>query len=118
MAHPRAPPPHDLLRQRPLPRPRPLEARAAHRILLHPLTGPRAKGFTSYADSSRHTFGLGAAYHFGDLFGVDLSLSLAAQFHGLEPRTEKKASAALPFAEYHVDGQIIRGSLALEGSLK
>lgn len=79
---------------------------------------PAQKGFTSYADSSRHTFGLGAAYHFGDLFGVDLSLSLAAQFHGLEPRTEKKASAALPFAEYHVDGQIIRGSLALEGSLK
>jgi hypothetical protein len=62
--------------------------------------------------------GFGAAFHVGELFGVDLALSFAAQLHKLEGRTEKKASPALPFAEYHVEGEIVRGTLALEGALK
>ncbi len=79
---------------------------------------PPQKGFTSYADASRHMAGIGAAFHFGSLFGVDLSLSFAAQLHELEGRKEKKSSPALPFAEYHVEGEILRGTLALEGALK
>lgn len=79
---------------------------------------PPQKGFTSYADSARHMAGFGAAFHLGELFGVDLALSFAAQLHELEGRTEKKASPALPFAEYRVEGEIVRGTLALEGALK
>lgn len=79
---------------------------------------PPQTGFTSYADASRHAVGLGAAYHFGELFGIDLALSIAAQFHALEGRKEQKASAALPFAQYRVAGEIARGSLALEGAIR
>lgn len=79
---------------------------------------PAQRGFTSYADSNRHVVGIGAAFHFGDVLGVDLSLSFAAQLHELEGRREKKSSPALPFHEYHVEGEIVRGTLALEGALK
>ncbi len=79
---------------------------------------PAQTGFTSYADASRHAVGLGAAYHFGDVLGIDLTLSFAAQLHGLEGRREKKRSPALPFAEYHVAGEIVRGSFALEGFVR
>lgn len=79
---------------------------------------PAQTGFTSYADASRHAVGLGAAYHVGDVFGIDLTLSFAAQLHALESRLEKKRSPALPFAVYTVAGEIVRGSLALEGSVR
>lgn len=79
---------------------------------------PAQTGFTSYADAARHAVGLGAAYHFGDVLGVDLTLSLAGQFHTLEGRREQKESPALPFAEYTVAGEIVRGSVALEGLVR
>ncbi|MFO0588152.1 MAG: hypothetical protein U0441_11460 [Polyangiaceae bacterium] len=79
---------------------------------------PPQKGFTSYADSARHVAGFGAAFHLGEVFGADFTLSFAAQFHELAGRTEKKASPALPFPEYHVEGEIVRGSIALEGAVK
>ncbi|MEZ4301953.1 MAG: hypothetical protein R3B70_43875 [Polyangiaceae bacterium] len=79
---------------------------------------PPQRGFTSYADSSRHTAAIGAAYHLGDVLGVDLSLSIAAQLHVLETRREQKSLLSLPFAEYQVNGEMIRGSLALEGQVK
>lgn len=79
---------------------------------------PAQRGFTSYADANRHVVGVGAAYHFGDVMGVDLALSFAAQLHELEGRRETKSSPALPFHDYHVEGEIVRGTLALEGALK
>jgi hypothetical protein len=79
---------------------------------------PAQTGFTSYADSARHGIGIGGAYHFGQVLGVDLAVSLAAQLHVLEGRRETKASAALPFPEYEVSGEIARGSLAIEGAIK
>ncbi|MBK8256372.1 MAG: hypothetical protein IPK82_27345 [Polyangiaceae bacterium] len=84
----------------------------------NPSPVPPQTGFTSYADGGRHMVGVGAAYHFGDVLGVDLTLSFAAQFHELEGRTEKKKSAALPFAAYHSEGEIVRGSLAVEGFVR
>lgn len=79
---------------------------------------PPQRGFTSYADSARHGVGLGAAYHFGDVLGIDVTASLAVQIHVLEDRIEKKASPVLPFAEYRVGGEMARASLALEGAFK
>lgn len=79
---------------------------------------PPQTGFTSYADAPRHTVGFGAAYHVGDVFGIDLSLSAAFQLHALETRREEKASPALPFARYSVAGEIVRGSLAIEGAVR
>lgn len=79
---------------------------------------PAQRGFTSYADAPRHAVGFGAAYHFGDVLGVDLAVSFAAQIHALERRSETKASAALPFPEYEVSGEMVRGSLAIEGGIR
>jgi hypothetical protein len=79
---------------------------------------PPQKGFTSYADSARHGVGIGGAYHFGSVLGVDIAVSAALQFHALEGRAEKKSSVVLPFAEYRVAGEIVRGSLAIEGAVK
>lgn len=79
---------------------------------------PAQTGFTSYADSARHAVGLGAAYHVGEVLGIDVTVSAAAQVHALERRQEKKPSPALPFAEYSVSGEMVRGSIALEGFVR
>ena len=98
------------------PEPWRIALRAGYAFVPSPV--PAQTGFTSYADSARHGIGIGGAYHFGDVLGVDLALSLAAQFHVLENRAEQKASAALPFPEYKVSGEIARGSLAIEGAIR
>lgn len=79
---------------------------------------PPQTGLTSYADGSRHTAALGAAYHAGEVMGIDLTLSFAAQLHVLEGRREIKASPVLPFADYRVAGEIARASFALEGLVR
>ncbi len=79
---------------------------------------PPQKGFTSYADSVRHGIGIGAAYHVGDVWGIDVTLSLAGQFHVFEKRMEQKTSPTLPFARYDIAGEIVRFSAAIEGAIK
>jgi hypothetical protein len=79
---------------------------------------PPQTGFTSYADAARHMVGVGAAYHFGDVLGIDFGVSLALQLHELEHRSEKKESPALPFYEYRVAGEMARGSIAIEGAFR
>jgi hypothetical protein len=84
--------------------------------VLAPSPVPAQTGFTSYADATRHGISIGGGYNIGRALGVDLSASLAAAIHLLEPRREQKPSAALPHASYEVSGALIHGAASLEGA--
>ncbi len=83
---------------------------------LYPSPVPNQTGFTSYADSSRQVFALGAGYNFGRIWGVELSADLALGLHVLPVRHFDKQSDALPMAHYTADGRIYHSALTLEGA--
>ena len=89
-------------------------ARLGYAVLPSPV--PRQSGLTTYADATRHEIAIGGGYHLGKLAGVDLAIDVAGQLHLLVPRTEDKASAALPYAQFEVGGHILYGAATLEAA--
>jgi hypothetical protein len=83
---------------------------------LNPSPVPNQTGFTSYADSTRQVFTLGAGYHFGRPWGVELQANAALGLHVLALRHFDKQSDALPMAHYTADGRIYHAALSLEGA--
>lgn len=83
---------------------------------LYPSPVPNQTGFTSYADSARQVFALGAGYDFGRPWGVELSANLALGLHVLPVRHFDKSSDTLPMAHYTADGRIYQGALTLQGA--
>lgn len=83
---------------------------------MYPSPVPNQTGFTSYADSTRQVMTLGAGYHFGRPWGVELQANLALGLHVLPTRHFDKQSDALPMAHYTADGRIYDGALTLEGT--
>lgn len=83
---------------------------------MYPSPVPNQTGFTSYADSTRQVFTLGAGYHFGKPWGVELQANAALGLHVLPVRHFDKQSDALPMAHYTASGHIYHGALSLEGA--
>jgi len=83
---------------------------------LNPSPVPNQTGFTSYADSTRQVVALGAGYHFGRAWGVELQANAALGLHVLPVRHFDKQSDALPMAHYTADGRIYQAGLSLEGA--
>ncbi len=85
---------------------------------LEPSPVPPQRGFTSYADSTSHSFALGAGLGIGRFWGVDLRFDVAGRASVLAPRTERKANSSLPFATYEVSGQTFVGTASMEGTFR
>ncbi|MDC3955722.1 hypothetical protein [Polyangium jinanense] len=85
---------------------------------LSPSPVPPQRGFTSYADATRHAVGLGGGVGLGRVWGVDLRADLAAQVSFLAERAEEKASPALPNARYVVSGRVVHGALSVEAAFR
>lgn len=79
---------------------------------------PRQTGFTSYADATRHDFALGAGYHFGRVWGVELHADLALAVHVLLTRNFDKPNDALPNAHYSAGGRIYDAALSLGATFR
>ncbi len=77
---------------------------------------PRQTGLTSYADSTRNTFALGAGWCFGRVWGVELSSDLAIGYQHLARRNFDKPSDALPNAHYFADGDMYSGMITFGGA--
>jgi hypothetical protein len=77
---------------------------------------PEPAGFASPADASTHTFGMGAGYDLGSVWGVDLRLDGAGQLVSLVDRTFDKRRDTIPFARYEVGGFLLMGNVAVEGT--
>lgn len=72
---------------------------------------PRQTGLTSYADSTRNVFALGAGYCFGRAWGIELTSDVALAYHRLARRDFDKGSDVLPNAHYRASGDIYAAAL-------
>jgi len=82
---------------------------------LEPSPVPHQRGFTSYADATSHSFALGAGLGIGRFWGVDLRFDIAGRASVLAARTERKASLALPYSTYDVEGKTFVLATSVEG---